>query len=577
MKSLLRDRHTTLIALSFIIGLLAAGANIVFRETLHFVHENIFVRGSDILGMGDSIISRIFMPILPMTGILLLIPLALKFPNEASGYGFYHFLESVNVKGGKLKLRNIFLKIIGPALTIGSGGSAGVEGPMATVGGTIGSNIGQAFKASGGRMKLLVAAGSAGTIAATFNAPIAGVMFSMEIILLGNYELNSFAAIIISSGIATVASRAYYGGAPAFVVPQYVLISPYELLLYIVLGLIVGILAVLYVKTFYKIRDAFSAQRFGLPVKMLMGAFMVGCMGIIQPEVMADGYKVIEKALAGNIAFHVLFLLIFLKMLATSITLGSGGTGGVFAPALFIGAMIGGAFGNVVHSIFPEITASSGAYATVGIGSFLAAATHAPLTGIFLLFEMTGNYEIIVPVMFASIIGTVLAKRLYHDSIDTVELTRKGINIHAGLEATLMSKVNVSEVMIKDVVTVKEDVPLTALINIMINRERFYIPVVNAEDKMVGIVSIQDVRPILFEESVKMIVKAGDLATEKVITLHLDDNLNTAMESFTLKDIDEIPVVDSLDELKVVGMLRQMDVISAYKKAVLKQERESAF
>ena len=577
MRKLLKDRHATLIVLSFIIGALASLANIAFRETLHFVHDIIMVGGSEFLGINKGGAYRLLLPLLPITGMVLLIPFALKFPKESSGYGFFRFLENVNIKGGKIKLRNLFLKIIGPALTIGSGGSAGVEGPIATVGGTIGSNLGQAFKVSGDRMKLLVAAGAAGAIAATFNAPIAGVMFSMEIVLLGNYQLTSFAAIIISSGIATVISRAYYGASPAFTVPQYELISALELPLYMILGVIVGVLAVVYIKMFYRIRDYFAALKIGLPIKMIMGAFIVGSIGIIRPEVMFDGYGVIEDALSGNIAMHVLLLLIFLKMFATSVTLGAGGTGGVFAPALFIGAMIGGTFGSVAHAMFPDFTASSGAYATVGIGSFLAAATHAPLTAIFLLFEMTGNYEIIVPVMFSAIIGTVLAKRLYHDSIDTVPLTQKGINIHAGREASLLSNIKVQEVMVKTFTTVNEDMPLTQLVNIMIANERFYVPVLNNKEEFTGILSIQDVRPVIFEDSVKDVVKAGELATEDMITLFPEDDLNDAMESFSIKDIEEIPVVDKDNPKIILGMLKRMDVMSAYKKAVLKREREAAF
>ncbi|MEJ2254350.1 MAG: chloride channel protein, partial [Nitrospirota bacterium] len=257
-----------------------------------------------------------------------------------------------------------------------------------------------------------------------------------------------------------------------------------------------------------------------------------------------------------------------------SVTLGSGGTGGVFAPALFIGAMAGGGFGYVVHWLFPQVTASSGAYATVGLGAFLAAATHAPLTGIFLLFEMTGNYQIIVPVMMSAIIGTLLARRIDEDSIDTVELTRRGINIHAGQEVAIMGRIKVKDVMNRDVVRIREDKSLSALVNVMVQRERFYIPVVDTGDKMVGILSIQDVRPVLFEEKVKGIVKAGELATEDVITLRPEDDLNTAMENFAVKDIEEIPVVSGDDGRKVIGMLRRMDVIAAYKKEVLKRERE---
>jgi CIC family chloride channel protein len=564
--------HPALIILSFIIGILASAANIMFRSAMHFVHDVVFVGGSELLHINEGGIYKVFLPLLPMFGALLLIPFSLKFPGEVNGYGFYKFLEIVNVKGGILKLRNIFLKTIGPALTIGSGGSAGVEGPIAIIGGTVGSNIGQTFGVSGARMKVLVAAGSAGAIAATFNAPIAGVMFAMEIVLLGDYELTSFAAIVISSGIATIVSRVYYGENPAFIVPQYDLKSIYEIPFYIVLGLIVGVMAVLYIRTFYSIKDKFDSSKLPEQFKPVVGAFMVGVIGIFLPQIMSDGYRFIEDALDGKIIFPIIVLLAFFKILATSITLGSGGAGGVFAPALFIGAMIGGSFGYVVHHLFPEITASSGAYATVGIGSFLAATTHAPLTGIFLLFEMTGNYKIIVPVMFAAIIGTSIAKILYQDSIDTVELTRKGINIHVGREISVMSRIKVKDVMTKDFVTVKENTTLRKLVNIMINREKFYIPVVDDSKLMVGIISIQDVRPVLFEEYVKDVVTAGELATENVITLTPDDDLNTAMEYFSMKDIEEIPVVDKEKPRKVIGMLRRMDVIAAYKKEVLKKE-----
>ncbi|HAS55531.1 MAG TPA: hypothetical protein DCS42_16045 [Nitrospiraceae bacterium] len=257
---------------------------------------------------------------------------------------------------------------------------------------------------------------------------------------------------------------------------------------------------------------------------------------------------------------------------ATAVTLGSGGAGGVFAPALFIGAMTGGTFGLIVHALFPVQTASAGAYATVGIGSFLSAATHAPLTGIFLLFEMTGNYKIIIPLMFASIIGTLVAKRLKADSIDTEELTQKGIRIHAGREVAIMSSVKVKDVLHGDIPTVHEHTTLYELIELMIEKERYHIPVINEKDEMVGIVSIQDVRPVMFDEDIKRIVRAVDIATEKVITLGPYDNLNTAMEKFSLKDIDEIPVVDVLYPRKVIGMVSRRDVISAYNKEVLKKQ-----
>lgn len=566
------DEQTALIILSLAIGMLAGVANIVFRTAMEFVHATVFIGGSKLLRIAEGGGYRALLPLLPMTGALLLIPFSLLFPREVNGYGFPKFIEAVNLRGGVMKARSIFLKTVGPALTIGSGGSAGVEGPIAIIGGTIGSVIGQFFRLSGNRMKLLVAAGSAGAIAATFNAPIAGILFAMEVVLLGNYELSSFAAIVISSGIATFVSRGYYGATPAFSVPQYDLVSAAEIPLYLLLGIIVGIIAVVYIKVFHRVSDEFASARMPLQLKPVLGAFMVGSFGIFFPHIMGNGYGYIEEALSGNIVLPVIALLVLLKIVATAVTLGSGGAGGVFAPALFIGAMTGGSFGAVVHRLFPALTAYPGAYATVGIGAFLAAATHAPLTGIFLLFEMTGNYKIIIPLLFASVVGTVVAKRLSPDSIDTVELSRKGIALHFGMERSTMGRIKVSDIMRRDVIQVNEHALLKDVIALMVDHERFYIPVTDDAGDMRGIISIQDIRHVLFEETVKERVRVDQILTEHVITLLPDDDLNTAMRRFSLKDIDEIPVVAAGDSRRVVAMVGRGDVISAYNREVLKEK-----
>jgi CIC family chloride channel protein len=566
------DEGTFLIVSSVVVGALAGGANILFRSSLQMVHNVIFLGGSKMLGISGGGWHRLFLPLLPMAGALLLIPLSYFFPGEVNGYGFSKFLEAVNIKGGFLKFRNIILKTIAPALTIGSGGSAGVEGPIAIIGGTVGSTVASLLKTSENRTKLLIAAGSAAGIAATFNAPIAGVMFSTEIVLLGDYEIASFAAIVIASGVATVVSRGYYGKSPAFVVPQYDLRSVFELPLYLVLGLIIGLTAVFYIRTFYRVKDEFDVLKLHPQLKPVLGALMVGCLGIFLPQILGNGYEFIQGELHENMALWVLVLLVFFKIVATSITLGSGGAGGVFAPALFIGAMIGGSYGYIVHSFFPHATATPGAYATVGIGAFLAATTHAPLTGIFLLFEMTGNYKIIVPLMFSAIIGTLVSKRIYRDSIDTADLTRKGIVLHAGKERSLMGRVKVADVMTPEVVTVAPETPLHLLIRIMIDKEHFYIPIIDASGMMSGVVSIHDVRPVLLEEQVTHIVNAGDIATEDVIVLTPRDDLNAAMEKFSMKDIEEIPVVEGAGSKKIVGMVRRKDIIAAYNREVLKKE-----
>lgn len=560
--------HTTIIIMSVIVGLFSGFANVIFRAVMHFVHELIFVGGSALLHISEGGYYKLFTPLLPVCGALLLIPLSYIFKEGFYGYGFPSFLERVNIQGGKIKVKTIFSKILGPALTIGSGGSAGVEGPIAQIGGAIGSLVGHVFKVSGNRIKLLIAAGSAGGVAATFNAPIAGVMFATEIVLLGNYELTSFSAIVISSGIATVVSRMYYGGNPAFTVPAYE-VNPYEIPLYILFGVFIGVVAVVYIRTFYKVKDTFEKHRMHPKVKPVIGAFLVGTIAIFFPQIMGDGYEFIQQALEGKIIFVIMFAVVFLKIIATSLTIGSGGPGGVFAPALFIGAMAGGAFGWAVHSIFPAYTSNPAAYATVGIGSFLAAATHAPLTGIFLLFEMTGNYKIIIPIMFASIVGTLTAKGLYHDSIDTVELTRKGINLHDGREASVLSTISVRTVMRNNFITIHEDTDIHDLLDKVVEGDSFYFPVVDNDGLLTGIISLQDIRSVLFEEDLKGILKVKYMVSRHVIVLTPNDNLNTAIEKFSIKDLGEIPVVDIYDSRKVVGMLKRGDVITAYNKELL--------
>ncbi|HDL98279.1 MAG TPA: chloride channel protein, partial [Desulfobacteraceae bacterium] len=409
-QSFLPGENTRLIVTAAFIGIIAGVAIIVFRETEALVHEYIFVNGYELLRIGEGGWRRFLLPLLPISGMVLLIPLSLLFPGKVNGYGFPKFLRKVNLENGVIRARTLGIKIIAASLTIGTGNSAGVEGPIAQIGGTLGSQIGQLSRVSGKRMKVYVAAGCAGGIAGIFNAPIAGIFFAAEIVLLGSYEISSFAALVIASALATVVTRAYYGAVPIFPIPDYCMVNPFvEMPLYAVMAVIVGLLAVVYIRFFYYVRDKFRALPVHEQLKPIIGGLMVGLIGIVFPQVMGDGYKVIETTLAGQGTIGVLMALVVLKAVATSITLGSGGAGGVFAPALFIGAVIGGAFGGIVHYLLPAYTASAGAYATIGIGAFLAASTHAPLTAIFLLFEMTGNYMIVIPVMLTSIVGTIVA------------------------------------------------------------------------------------------------------------------------------------------------------------------------
>jgi chloride channel protein, CIC family len=573
-KIFLPGDNTAFMLTAATIGLLAGVVIIVFRESVDLVHTVLFVKGSEFLGIDQGGWRRFLLPLIPMSGMVLLIPLSLLFPGKVNGYGFTKFLRRVNLENGVIKAKNIFIKITATALTIGSGNSAGMEGPIAQIGGALGSQFGQYFRVSGGRMKVYIAAGCAGGVAGIFNAPIAGVFFAAEIILLGTYKIAAFSALVVASVMATVVSRAYYGEIPAFPIPDYHLVNPLvELPLYTLMGLIIGMLAVVHIRFFYFVRDRFALLPLHAQAKPVFGAFLVGSIGIFFPQVMGDGYEYIAKVLAGDGLIWVMLLLIALKSLATAITLGAGGAGGVFAPSLFIGAVIGGSFGSLVNTLLPGLTASPGAYATVGIGAFLAASTHAPMTAIFLLFEMTGNYLIIVPVMLTAILGTVTANKFYSDSIDTVDFTREGINIHEGKEVAILKSIKVGKaISSEDVDFISETANINNLLQLFaFAKDSLYFPVVNQEGRMVGVVSMQDVKSILHDEEQRCCHLVGAICSRNVITLTPEHNLYDAIQLFDVKGIEEIPVVESMEDQWVVGMLKRRDLISVYNREVLKR------
>ncbi|MDH5561481.1 MAG: chloride channel protein [Deltaproteobacteria bacterium] len=556
-----------------LVGIGAGFASVFFKYVLHQLHYFFF----GVLYSWLSTYSIFLLPIIPMIGAVLLIPYSLRYPGEINGYGMPRFLIAVHLRGGLIRTRAILIKIFTAAITISSGGSAGVEGPIVQIGGAIGSSIGRFFMMGTQRLRVLIACGSAAGIAAQFNAPLAGVLFAHEIVMVGGFQLQSFGVIVISSGLATAVNRAYYTSDPVFGFLRYNIDSNYEYGLYILLGLLIGVLAVVFIRMFFKIGDFFANLKINDQLKPIIGAFMVGVLGLVHFDVLGDGYKVLGEVLSSETSMTagVILLLVFLKMLATSITLGSGNVGGVFGPSLFLGAMIGYVFGWVCQSLFPQLGISPGSYALVGMGAFLAAATHAPMTSIFLLFELTNNYQIIIPIMFASVLGVMVSRKLCPDSLDSMELSRQGINLHSGGESNILNSITVSSVMIKDIETVYEDMTFEEFMRIIpLSRSQYY-PVLDRKDNLYGVVSFQDIREILQETGLEHLVIMRELAETELIKLFPHDNLSTAMQKFGIKDIEVIPVVDSSDQEKLLGIIKRKDVIDAYNKAVIMRDLEN--
>ena len=569
------SENTFLIILAVVIGLLGGLGNYAFRKTIEFVHWAIFEQSEQLFGysLEEWSLTRLAVVFCPVVGGLLVIPLWYWFGKDLKG-GFSAFLERVNLRGAKLQLRPIFTRGFGSAITLGAGGSAGQEGPIAMIGGAIGSQFGQVFKMSGDRLKVLVACGAAAGVAATFNAPIAGVFFAQEIVLLSSFELSSFTSIVIASGMATVVSRALLGNTPELYAPVYMVNSYWELLLYVMLGLLIGFLATLFIDTHFRIKDRFAALQIPKLAKPVLGGLLVGIIGICFPQVFGNGYEFIETVLLGNQTWYLLAVLVLIKAVATSITLGSGMPGGLFAPCLYLGAVAGGSFGHIVVKVFPQFHLAPGAYALVGMGAFLSAATHAPMTAIFLLFEITDSYEVIVPIMLTCVIGTSIARHFKKDSLETVELSRAGIDLEAGKERNIMKSLKVGDVMERDVETIPEHMTLGQFARFIEKTQHTNFPLVNAGGELTGIISVQDFMGVVFERELMDLVVVKELATTDVITAHADEDLDQTMRKIGYRNIEQLPVVDRQTHRKLVGIISRRDIVAAYNRALMTRTLE---
>lgn len=575
------SENTFMLVMAVVIGLLSGLCNYAFRMTIEFFEWAVMYQGLELLGVNFDRWSwgRLLVFIFPVIGGLLLIPFGIFFAKDMR-YGFARFLEHVNLRGAKIPLRTIFTRGAASAITIGTGGSAGQEGPIAQIGGAVGSQFGQAFRVSGDHLKVLVACGVSGGVAATFNAPIAGVFFAAEIVLLSSFQLSSFTYIVVASGMSTVVSRALLGNIPAFAVPLYTLGSHWELLFYVALGMIIGVFAAGFIEAHGRIKDGFDALRMHRLAKPILGGFLVGLIGIGFPQVFGNGYHFMERVLHGDGAWFLLAALVLMKALATSITLGSGLPGGLFAPSLYIGAVTGGAFGKLVQMLFPALNVSPGAFALVGMGAFLSAATHAPMTAIFLLFEMTASYEVIIPIMLSCVIGTSIARRFKKDSLDTLELSRLGIDLEAGKERNIMKSIKVGEVMVQDPEVLPENMTLGQFAEFISHTRHTNFPLVNQNGELSGIISVQDFLGVVFEKDLMDLVVIKELATLDVITVTEDDDLDRAMRKIGHRNIEQLPVVDSEGSRRLVGIISRRDMVAAYNRALmtrsLSEEVESA-
>lgn len=493
------------------------------------------------------------------------------FSKEAKGHGVPEVMEAIALRNGIIRPRVVVAKLLASSLCIGSGGSVGREGPVIQIGSSVGSAVGQFLQVNPQRLKVFVACGAAAGIAAAFNAPVGGALFSVEVIL-GDFAVAQFSPIVISSVVATVVSHHFLGDYPAFVVPHYELLSPFELGFYVILGLVAGLVALLFINTLYAIEDFFERLKFNGVIKTVIGGLIIGCLGILAPQIYGVGYATMTEALHGKIIWSTMFILIFVKIFATSISLGSGGSGGIFAPSLFIGTMTGGFFGNLIHQFFPN-TATSGAYSLVGMGAVVAGATHAPITAILIIFEMTSDYKIILPLMISCVIATLLTSKLKDESIYTLKLVRRGIDLYRGKETNVLRSLMVRAVMRNDPVIIPAKMGFQDLMNLLVNSPHSQFFVLDFNNRYEGAVSLNEVRRALQEEEyLSDLLIAHDLVNPNIPTVFPDDTLDTAMKLFGKYEVEELPVVDRKDPHRIIGEITYRDVIEAYNKEIVKRD-----
>ncbi|UCG13232.1 MAG: chloride channel protein [Deltaproteobacteria bacterium] len=559
--------QTFLIIVAVIVGFLGGLGSIFFEWMIEFGQHFFFDIFPRLVGNPKWLVI-----IIPAFGAVFLAPLIYFFPVEAKSDGVPATMQAVALKGGIIKVRTFITRMLASAITLGSGGSAGKEGPIIQIGASIGSAVGQFFKVSGERMRVLVGCGAAAGLAAIFNAPIAGVLFALEVVL-GEFNLHSFSPIVISSVVATAVSRAWLVDGAALKLPPYELFSYWEIGFYAILGIAAGVVSVCFTKALHGAEKLFERHA---PVKThwqpILGGLVVGMIGFVFPQILGCAYTPILEAIQGNFLWHTLLALLGLKIIATAFTLGSGGSGGILYPCLFMGAALGGILGYAFNILAPGIAPAAGGYALVGMGAVLGAAVQAPMAAIMMGFELTSSYSVILPLMTACVLATVVHRRLMHHSIYTQALIDRGIDISAGREMGILTTLTVGDVMIRQVPKIPGNLPYKEVLRLCLKGQGNYLYTTDERDNLEGVISFQDLKEFVYDDQLQNLVYARDLANRDVVYVTPDETLASSLNKFSYIDMEELPVVVRNDgNPRLEGIITRSELMRIYRKEMLKR------
>jgi CIC family chloride channel protein len=471
---------------------------------------------------------------------------------------------------GYLSVPDVIRKVLAAGLTIGSGGSLGAEGPVAVAGAGVASGMSQAFRFGSRRTRVLLACGTAGGISAAYNAPIAGVLFALEVVL-GTFAVGALSPVVISSVMGAVVSRRFLGASPAFAIPtEYHLGSPAELPLYLLLGMLGGCLSFGFTQMFYRTQDAIEkVPHAGL--RPVIAGLAVASLGLLHPELLGDGRHGIEMVLASQLTGFVALGLALTKVFASGLTEGGGGTGGVFTPSLLVGSAFGSFFGLTAQQLFPGLGITPVSFALVGMAALVAGATFAPLTAIIIVYEITGDYGLILPLMLVCVVSYLVSRRLGPESIYSEALARTGDNIVHGADRSALENVRVAECYDRDPDVVQEDAPVRQILGQIRGSAQSGFPVINRQLEFTGILLYQQVARAL-EENLIDVVIAADLQTPEEEHVTPKESLLVAMRKMNLRDVDLLPVLEGGESRVLIGLLTRADIMEAYQTRLLLEE-----
>ena len=567
MQARLKDLY--FLAFSVSIGILTAIGAISFRLLIELFQGLFWPDGATFFQ--QIIHTPWWLKIMiPVAGGIVAGPIIQFLVPEARGPGVPVVIASVTTQQSTIRHRVTSLKALVTSFLIGCGASVGREGPVVQIGASIGSSLAQFLKLDPDRRRVCLACGAAAGIAATFNAPIAGTLFAAEIILI-DIEIAHISHIIISAVTASVIGRLFLGEFPAFGTASYQLLGYGELGWYLLLGILAGLVSVTFVWLIYTTGSAFDHLRIPNWIKPAVGGLCLGIIGCKIPHVFGVGYESINLSLANTLLLGTAVLILSAKIVATSVCIGSGMSGGIFAPSLVLGASLGTVVALMVNRIMPGLALNPSDYALVGMGAVVAGTTLAPITAILTIFELTNTYQIILPLMIACIASAFIVRLLFGYSAYELSLIKQGVNIVRGHDIGILRHLQARNFMSHDVTVLPLSMRFTDIMEQTVTAAYPHFVITDTDGQLTGFLGLRDIRPYMsrFEE-LKNKLTAADIMTQKVVTLSADDNLETALQLFERHCISCLPVTEADNPKKVIGIFKREDLFKAYQERILK-------